>query len=96
MTQFKAVILYILALIVLLAPAIILGWIGLTLLSWPGLIIGILGGLMIFSFSVNKIAAQEEVEEDLADLAGVDALPVVILPARAELSTVQDEQRKSF
>ncbi len=55
----KAIFLYFLALVVLLAPAIILGWIGWSLLDWPGLIIGIVLGLAIFVFSMNKIAAQE-------------------------------------
>lgn len=65
MNQIKAAALYVLALIVLLAPAIILGWIGLTLLSWPGLIIGVVVGLAIFAFSVNKIAAQEADEAEV-------------------------------
>lgn len=55
----KSVFLYVLALIVLLAPAIILGWMGWSLLDWPGLIVGIIVGLAIFVFSMNKIAAQE-------------------------------------
>lgn len=65
MEQIKGIALYILALIVLLAPAIILGWIGLTLLGWLGLILGVIIGLVIFAYSVNKIAAQEEAEGDL-------------------------------
>ncbi len=65
MEQIKGFALYILALIVLLAPAIILGWIGLTLLGWIGLILGIIAGLVIFAFSVNKIAAQEEAEGEI-------------------------------
>ena len=65
MEQIKGIALYILALIVLLAPAIILGWIGLTLLGWLGLILGVIVGLAIFAYSVNKIAAQEEAEADL-------------------------------
>ena len=64
MNQIKAAALYILALIVLLAPAIILGWIGLSLLGWVGLIIGVIVGLVIFAFSVNKIAAQEDTEPE--------------------------------
>lgn len=64
MNQIKAAALYILALIVLLAPAIILGWIGLSLLGWLGLIIGVIVGLVIFAFSVNKIAAQEDAEAE--------------------------------
>lgn len=62
MNQIKAAALYILALIVLLAPAIILGWIGLSLIGWVGLIIGVVVGLVIFAYSVNKIAAQEDAE----------------------------------
>jgi hypothetical protein len=64
MSRVKELFLYVLALIVLLAPAIILGWVGLTLLGWVGLIIGILAGLAIFAFSVNKIANQEDFEEE--------------------------------
>jgi hypothetical protein len=64
MNQIKAAVLYILALIVLLAPAIILGWIGLSLLSWPGLLVGVLAGLALFAYSVNKIAAQEDAEDE--------------------------------
>ena len=67
MEQIKGFALYILALIVLLAPAIILGWIGLTLLGWLGLLLGIIAGLVIFAFSVNKIAAQEEAETEGED-----------------------------
>ncbi|MBN9389644.1 MAG: hypothetical protein J0I20_16580 [Chloroflexi bacterium] len=65
MEQIKGIALYILALVVLLAPAIILGWIGLTLLGWLGLILGVIVGLVIFAYSVNKIAAQEEADSDL-------------------------------
>lgn len=65
MNQIKGIALYILALIVLMAPAIILGWIGLTLLGWLGLILGVMVGLVIFAFSVNKIAAQEEAEDEI-------------------------------
>jgi hypothetical protein len=64
MNQIKAAVLYILALIVLLAPAIILVWIGLSILSWPGLLVGVLAGLALFAYSVNKIAAQEEAEDE--------------------------------
>lgn len=67
MERIKGFALYILALIVLLAPAIILGWIGLTLLGWLGLILGIIVGLVIFAFSVNKIAVQEAAEDENAD-----------------------------
>jgi hypothetical protein len=71
MNQIKAAVLYILALIVLLAPAIILGWIGLSLLSWPGLLVGVLAGLALFAYSVNKIAAQEDAEnEDETETGG--------------------------
>lgn len=69
MEHIKGIALYILALIVLLAPAIILGWIGLTLLGWLGLILGVLVGLVIFAYSVNKIAAQEEAEEEMSPAA---------------------------
>jgi hypothetical protein len=69
MEQIKGIALYIMALIVLLAPAIILGWIGLTLLGWLGLILGVILGLVIFAYSVNKIAAQEEAENDLSPAA---------------------------
>ena len=65
MEQIKGIALYNLALIVLLAPAIILGWIGLSLLGWLGLILGVIVGLVIFAFSVNKIAGQEEADSDL-------------------------------
>ena len=64
MEQIKGFALYILALIVLLAPAIILGWIGLTLLGWLGLILGIIAGLVIFALSLNKMAAQDEAEAE--------------------------------
>jgi hypothetical protein len=64
MSRVKEIFLYILALIVLLAPAIILGWVGLSLLGWVGLVIGVLAGLAIFAFSVNKIASQEDFEEE--------------------------------
>ncbi|MDB5079888.1 MAG: hypothetical protein JWP00_1812 [Chloroflexi bacterium] len=64
MNQIKAAALYILALIVLLAPAIILGWIGFSLIGWFGLVIGVLAGLVIFAVSVNKIAAQEDAEDE--------------------------------
>lgn len=69
MSRVKDIFLYILALIVLLAPAIILGWIGLTLLEgvglgWLGLIGGVIGGLVIFMVSVNKIAAQEQAADE--------------------------------
>jgi hypothetical protein len=70
MNQIKAAVLYILALIVLLAPAIILGWIGLSLLSWPGLLVGVLAGLALFAYSVNKIAAQEDAENEDEDETG--------------------------
>lgn len=68
MSQIKAIFLYVLALIVLLAPVIILGWVGLSLLSWPGLIIGIIAGGLIFMASMNKVIQQgdEEDEEDEA------------------------------
>ncbi len=65
----KDIFLYILALVVLLAPAIILGWIGWTLLEWPGLIIGVVGGLAIFIYSMNKIQAQEAANESEAETA---------------------------
>ena len=60
----KDVFMYVLALIVLFAPAIILGWIGLTLLSWPGLIGGVVFGLAIFWFSVSKVAASDAADDD--------------------------------
>lgn len=63
MNQIKAIFMYILALVVLLAPAILLGWIGFTLLNWWGGIIGIIGGLLIFAYSLNRIAAQPDEEE---------------------------------
>ena len=49
----------VLALIVLLAPAIILGWMGWSLFDWWAGIIGIVLGLIIFAYSLNKVAAQE-------------------------------------
>jgi len=55
---------YILALTVLLAPAILLGWIGWSLVDWWGGILGVIGGLVIFGFSINKIAQQEEELEE--------------------------------
>jgi hypothetical protein len=54
---------YVLALVVLLAPAILIGWIGFSLLNWWGGIIGVIVGLIIFGFSINKIAAQTDGEE---------------------------------
>jgi hypothetical protein len=63
MSQIKAVFMYVLALVVLLAPAILIGWMGFTLLNWWGGIIGIIAGLVIFGFSINKIAAQGDSEE---------------------------------
>ncbi|HEX2912889.1 MAG TPA: hypothetical protein VH186_18935 [Chloroflexia bacterium] len=73
MNHIKDFFLYILALIVLLAPAIILGWIGFSLLSWPGLVIGVIAGFAIFVFSVNKIQAQDD--DDFVEEAGTEALP---------------------
>lgn len=69
MSKVKEVFLYILALIVLLAPAIILGWIGLSLtdglgLGWLGLLVGVIVGLVIFVASVNKIGALAEDDEE--------------------------------
>ncbi len=72
MNQIKAAVLYILALIVLLAPAIILGWIGLSLIGWVGLIIGVILGLALFAFSVNKIAAQEDAEAEIETVPPVE------------------------
>lgn len=72
MNQIKAAVLYILALIVLLAPAIILGWIGLSLIGWVGLIIGVILGLALFAFSVNKIAAQEDAETEIETVPPVE------------------------
>jgi len=60
----KSLFMYILALTVLLAPAILLGWIGWSLVDWWGGILGIVGGLVIFGFSINKIAQQEEELEE--------------------------------
>ncbi len=70
MTRIKDLFMYLLALIVLLAPVIILGWIGLSLLGWPGMVLGIIIGLVIFVYSVNKVAGQEEAEA--AELAPVE------------------------
>jgi succinate-acetate transporter protein len=61
--KIKAVFLYILALVVLLAPAILLGWIGWSLLDWWGGVLGIIGGLLIFYSSITKIARKELTEE---------------------------------
>ncbi len=74
----KNIFLYILALVVLLAPAIILGWIGWSLLGWPGLVIGIIAGLVIFIFSMNRIASQEAAGQDQVpeDLEQTAAFPV--------------------
>ncbi len=81
MSRVKSAFLYILALIVLLAPAIILGWIGLTLLGWWGLILGILVGLAIFVASVNKIASQEEAEsESESESEEAEAATAQVLP----------------
>ena len=63
MSRIKEIFLYLLALVVLLAPVIILGWIGLTLLGWLGLILGIGIGLAIFVYSVNKVISQDANEE---------------------------------
>jgi len=60
----KSLFMYILALTVLLAPAILLGWIGWSLVDWWGGILGVIGGLVIFGFSINKIAQQEEELEE--------------------------------
>ena len=73
MSRIKEIFLYLLALIVLLAPVIILGWIGLTLLGWLGLILGAGIGLTVFVYSVNKVVGQEA--ED-ADEAVAEAPPV--------------------
>ncbi len=59
----KDIFMYILALVVLLAPAIILGWIGWSLLEWPGLLIGVILGLVIFAFSLNKIGTQDTADQ---------------------------------
>lgn len=53
-----------LALIVLLAPAILLGWVGWSLLDWWAGIIGIILGLIIFAYSMNKVAAQEAADAE--------------------------------
>jgi FtsH-binding integral membrane protein len=62
--KFKAIFMYILALVVLLAPAILLGWIGWSLLDWWGGILGAILGLVIFAFSINKIIAQDLTEDE--------------------------------
>lgn len=79
MNRIKAAALYILALIVLLAPAIILGWIGLSLVGWIGLLGGVIAGLVIFAYSVNKIAQQEEAEGDDVEPAAApeESAPVI-------------------
>lgn len=64
MDKVKSLFMYILALTVLLAPAILLGWIGWSLVDWWGGILGVIGGLVIFGFSINKIAQQEEELEE--------------------------------
>jgi hypothetical protein len=71
----KNVFLYVMALVVLLAPAIILGWIGWSLLDWPGLIIGIIAGLAIFAFSMNKVISQEAT---LTDENSENSAPVAL------------------
>lgn len=53
-----------LALIVLLAPAILLGWVGWSLLDWWAGIIGIIIGLVIFAYSMNKVAVQEAADAE--------------------------------
>jgi FtsH-binding integral membrane protein len=62
--KFKAIFMYILALVVLLAPAILLGWIGWSLLDWWGGILGVILGLALFAYSINKIIAQESAEDE--------------------------------
>ncbi len=67
MNIIRGFFLYILALIVLLAPAIILGWMGASLFGWLGLVMGVVAGLVIFGLSVNKIAAQDADDNDNED-----------------------------
>ncbi len=62
--KLKALFMYVLALVVLLAPAILLGWIGWSLLDWWGGVLGIIGGLVVFAFSINKIAQQDAGDEE--------------------------------
>ena len=77
MNKLKEIFMYLLALIVLLAPAIILGWVGGSLLGWWGGIVGVIVGLIIFGFSLNKIAAQEadngETDEQAVDTSKLEA-----------------------
>ena len=64
MDKLKDILMYVLALIVLLAPAILLGWIGATLLDWWGGVLGVLVGLVIFALSLNKMSTQEESDSE--------------------------------
>jgi len=64
MSRLKQIFMDGLALIVLLAPAILLGWVGWSLLDWWAGIIGIILGLIIFAYSMNKVAAQEAADAE--------------------------------
>ncbi len=64
MSRIKQIFMDGLALIVLLAPAILLGWVGWSLLDWWAGIIGIIIGLVIFAYSMNKVAVQEAADAE--------------------------------
>ena len=64
MDKVKALFLYILALVVLLAPAILLGWVGWSFFDWWGGIVGVISGMIIFFFSMNKVIAQNAAAEE--------------------------------
>ena len=64
MSRIKQIFMDGLALIVLLAPAILLGWVGWSLLDWWAGIIGIVIGLVIFAYSMNKVALQEAADAE--------------------------------
>jgi glucose-6-phosphate-specific signal transduction histidine kinase len=66
MNAVKNIFMLLLAWIVLLAPVIILGWMGASLFGWLGLIIGVLLGGAIFVASMNKVI-QQDAEEGFED-----------------------------
>jgi hypothetical protein len=66
MSTVKNIFMLLLAWIVLLAPVIILGWMGASLFGWLGLIIGVLIGGAIFVASMNKVI-QQDAEEGFED-----------------------------
>ncbi len=90
MSRVRDIALYILALVVLLSPAILLGWVGLTLLGWVGLILGVIVGLIIFAFSVNKMIAQDAEEDQTLEAGETDSTSAGISnPAESTVESTQ-------